>query len=379
MDMNSGFSEHSHNVLAREEQNKSVRMIVPFARGGCTGSRRRGCRWGGDGARPPGLWHAILKWIAIALTVAASLAAPTSFAQSYPTKSVRMIVPFAPGGGTDIIARLVAQDLSQAWGQSVVVDNRGGSGGVIGTNLAAKSTPDGYTMVLCSLGVSYAPALYSKLPYNTEKDLLPISMVATQPFVYVVIPAVGVNSMKELIALAKAKPGEIRYGSGGSGGSSHLGTELLRMMTGVDLVHVPYKGTGPALTAMLGGEIHVQLIGISSVVPHMKSGRMRALAVSGARRSAAAPEVPTVAESGIPGYEFDVWYGMLFPAGTPRAIVGKANAEINRVLKSPALAQRFAAVGLEPAGNTSEAFAKTIRSEIVKWRKVVQAAKIRVE
>ena len=236
----------------------------------------------------------------LGIAVAASLPAPTSFAQPYPTKSIRMIVPFAPGGGTDIIARLVAQDLSQAWGQSVVVDNRGGSGGVIGTNLAAKSTPDGYTMVLCSLGVSYAPALYSKLPYDTEKDLLPISMVATQPFVYVVIPAVGVNSMKELVALAKAKPGEIRYGSGGSGGSSHLGTELLREMTGIDLVHVPYKGTGPALTAMLGGEIHMQLIGISSVVPHMKSGRMRALAVSGAKRSSAAPEVPTVAESGVP-------------------------------------------------------------------------------
>ena len=314
----------------------------------------------------------------LAVSMSASAQKPAT-AAVYPSKSIRMIVPFAPGGGTDIIARLVAQDLSQAWGQSVVVDNRGGGGGTVGTNLAAKSIPDGYTMVLCSLGVSYAPALYSKLPYDTEKDLLPISMVATQPFVYVVIPAVGVNSMQELIALAKAKPGEIRYGTGGSGGASHLGTELLRMMTGVDLVHVPYKGTGPALTAMLGGEIHVQLIGISSVVPHMKSGRMRALAVSGARRSAAAPEVPTVAESGIPGYEFDVWYGMLFPAGTPRAIVGKANAEINRVLKSPALAQRFAAVGLEPAGNTPEAFAKTIRSEIVKWRKVVQAAKIRVE
>lgn len=313
---------------------------------------------------------------ALAASVAAGAQTP---AASYPTKPIRMIVPFAPGGGTDIIARLVAQDLSQAWGQSVVVDNRGGSGGTIGTNLAAKSSPDGYTMVLCSLGFSYAPALYSSLPYDTEKDLLPISRVATQPFVYVVIPSLGVNNMQGLIALAKTKPGEIRYGSGGSGGASHLGTELLRVMTGIDLVHIPYKGTGPALTAMLGGEIQMQLIGISSVVPHMKSGRMRALAVSGAKRSAAAPEVPTVAESGVPGYEFDVWYGMLFPAGTPRAIVGKANAGINGVLKSPQLAQRFAAVGLEPAGDTPEEFTQLIRSEIVKWRKVVTAAKIRVE
>ena len=290
-----------------------------------------------------------------------------------------MIVPFAPGGGTDIIARLVAQEISHGWGQSVVVDNRGGSGGIIGTDLAAKSNPDGYTMILCSLGLSYAPALYSKLPYDTEKDLLPISLVATQPFVYVVIPSLGVNSMQELIALAKAKPGELRYGSGGSGGSSHLGTELLRMMTGIDLVHVPYKGTGPALTAMLSGEIHMQLIGISSVVPHMKSGRMRALAVSGARRSAAAPGVPTVAESGVPGYAFDVWYGMLFPAGVPHAIVSRVNAEINRAIKSPALAQRFATLGLEPAGTTPDEFAKMIRSEMAKWRKVVETAKIRVE
>lgn len=318
----------------------------------------------------------LLLLIVAVIMGAAALDTP---AQAYPTKPVRMIVPFAPGGGTDIIARLVAQELTQTWGQTVVVDNRGGSGGVIGTQLAVRSTPDGHTMVLCSLGLSYAPALYSKLPYDTEKDLLPISLVATQPFIYVVTPSLGVGSMKDLIALARSKPGQIRYGSGGAGGSSHLGTELLRTMTGIELVHVPYKGTGPALTAMLAGEIQVQLIGISSVVPHMKTGRMRALAVSGARRSAAAPEVPTVAESGVAGYAFDVWYGMLFPAGTPRAIVGKVNTDINRVLKSAALGQRFAAVGLEPSGNSAEAFAKMLRAEIAKWRKVVKAANIRVE
>ncbi len=297
----------------------------------------------------------------------------------YPSKSIRLVVPFAPGGGTDIIARLVAQDLGQSWNQSIVVDNRGGSGGVIGTEIAARSAPDGYTMMLCSLGFSYAPALYRKLPYDTEKDFAPISMVATQPFVYVVLPSLPATSMKELVALAKAKPGEIRYGSGGSGGSSHLGTELLRTMTGIEMVHVPYKGTGPALTAMLSGEIQMQLIGISSVVPHMKSGRMRALAVSGAKRSPAAPDLPTVAESGVPGYAFDVWYGMLFPARTPAGIVEKASADLNRVLKSPALAQKFQAVGLEPAGSTPQEFAQTIKSEIAKWRKVVASAKIRVD
>ncbi len=320
--------------------------------------------------------------LAAAALLAASLPAAaqkSAAGAGYPQRPVRLIVPFAPGGGTDIIARLVAQDVGQGWGQTVVVDNRGGSGGVIGTDMAAKASPDGYTLVLVSLGFSYAPALYRKLPYNAEQDFAPITRVATQPFVYVAIPSLGASSIKDLIALAKAKPGELRYGSGGSGGSSHLGTELLRVMTGIDLVHVPYKGTGPALTAMLGGEIHFQLIGISSVVPHLKSGRMRALAVSGAKRSAAAPEVPTVAESGVPGYAFDVWYGMLAPRGTPREIVARVNAEVNRALKSQALGQRFAAVGLEPAGTTSEEFAAIIRSEIVKWRKVVESAKIRVE
>jgi len=297
---------------------------------------------------------------------------------SYPSRSIRLIVPFAPAGGTDIIARLVGQELNAAWGQPVVIDNRGGSGGIIGTQIAVKSAPDGYTMVMCSLGLTYAPALYPDLPYDPRKDLSPISRVASQPFVYVVTPSVGVSSMKELVALAKAKPGELRYGSGGAGGASHLGTALLSTMTGVDMVHIPYKGTAPALTAMLAGEIHFQLIGIATVLPHIKAGRMRALAVSAGKRSSVVPEVPTVSETGIPGYEFDVWYGMLFPAGTPRPIVRKANLEINRALGTPALMQRFAALGLEPAGNTPEEFRALIDSEVKKWNKVVEGAKIRI-
>ncbi len=300
-------------------------------------------------------------------------------AQTYPTKPIRLIVPFAPGGGTDIIARLIGIDLTESMGQAVVIDNRGGSGGIVGTSLVAKADPDGYTIGLCSLGFAYAPALYSKLPYDTEKDLAPISMVATQPFVYTAHPSLGVNNMKELIAAAKAKPGSIRYGSGGAGGASHLGTELLRNITGIDLVHVPYKGTGPALSAAIGGEIHLQLIGMSSVVPHMKSGRLKLLAVSGAKRSPAAPDLPTVMESGVPGYVFDVWYGMLLPGRAPSAIVNKLNAEINRALKSPALVQRFAAAGLDAAGNKPEEFSRQIREEVAKWRKVVAAANIKVD
>jgi tripartite-type tricarboxylate transporter receptor subunit TctC len=317
--------------------------------------------------------------LSLAAALLLALTATQAPAQAYPFKPVRMIVPFAPGGGTDIIARLIAQDLTERWGQTVVVDNRGGSGGIVGTKLATESAPDGYTLVLCSLGLSYAPALYSKLPFDPIKDLTAISRVAQQPFVYVVTPGLGVNSMKELIALAKSKPGQIRYGSGGAGGSSHLGTELLKVMTGTDMQHIPYKGTGPALNAMLGNEIQMQLIGISSVVPHLKTGRMKALAVSGAKRSAAAPEIPTVAESGVPGYAFDVWYGMLFPAGTPRDRVRKVNTDINSALASPALGQRFAVLGLEAAGTTPEDFAAILRSEIAKWRKVVKEANIRVE
>lgn len=298
---------------------------------------------------------------------------------NFPSKPIRLIVPFAPGGGTDIIARLIGVDLTESMGQAVVIDNRGGGGGVYGMNLVARADADGHTIGLCSLGFSYAPALYARLPYDTERDFVPIVLVATQPFVYTAHPSLAASSMKDLIALAKAKPGQINYGSGGAGGAAHLGTELLKHMAGIDMTHVPFKGTGPALTAMIGGEIQVQLIGVSSVVPHLKSGRLRVLAVSGSKRSAAIPDAPTVIEGGIPGYVFDVWYGMLAPAKTPRGIVAKLNTEINRALKNPVLGQRFAAAGLDPAGGTPEAFDKLIRSEIPKWRKVVAAANIKVE
>ena len=317
----------------------------------------------------------------IPLCVSIALA-PSALAQNtahYPNKPIRLIIPFAPGGGTDIIGRLIGLDLTENLGQPVVIDNRGGSGGIVGTHLVAKADPDGYTVGLCSLGFAYAPALYAKLPYDSERDLTPITQVATQPFVYTAHPSLGVNNMKELIALAKAKPGFIRYGSGGAGGASHLGTELLRNITGIELVHVPYKGTGPALSAAIGGEIQLQLIGMSSVVPHLKSGRLKLLAVSGAKRSPAAPDIPTVIESGIPGYVFDVWYGMLLPGRTPAAIVNKLNTEMNRALKNPSVAQRFAAAGLDVAGSSPEEFRKQIREEIVKWRKVVAAANIKVE
>lgn len=307
-----------------------------------------------------------------------TLAAPLG-AQQYPHKPIRLIIPFAPGGGTDIIGRLIGQELTEGMGQPVVIDNRGGSGGIVGTNLMTKADPDGHTISLCSLGFAYAPAIYAKLPYDTEKDIAPIAHVASQPFVFTVHPAVAANSMKELVSLIRAKPGTMHYGSGGAGGASHLGTELLKHQLGLQMTHVPYKGTGPALSAMLGGEIQMQLIGASSVVPLMKSGRLRVLAVAGGKRSPAMPDVPTVIENGIPDYVFDVWYGLLAPARTPRAIIGKLNAEINKALKNPQLVQRFAGAGLDAAGGTPEAFEKLIRSEIPRWRKVALAANIKVE
>ncbi len=311
--------------------------------------------------------------------IVAIVCAGGAHSQPYPTKPIRLIVPFAPGGGTDIIARLIGIDLTESMGQPVVIDNRGGSGGVVGINLLAKADPDGHTMGLCSLGFSYAPAIYAKLPYDTEKDIAPIVQVASQPFVFTVHPALAATNMKELIALAKAKPGTIHFGSGGAGGAAHLGTELLKHMMNIDMTHVPYKGTGPALTAMLGGEIQMQLIGASSVVPLMKSGRLRVLAVAGGKRSPALPDAPTVIESGIAGYVFDVWYGMLAPGKTPRVVVGKLNAEINKALRNPAVIQRFSAAGLDTVGGTTEAFEKLIKSEIPKWRKVVAAANIKVD
>jgi tripartite-type tricarboxylate transporter receptor subunit TctC len=316
--------------------------------------------------------------LAIALFVRFDAAWPEA---GYPSKPIRMVVPSAPGGGTDVIARMIAQGLSESWGQTVVVDNRGGAGGIPGVATVAKSSaPDGYTMLLGSVGhLSFAPALRRNLGYDPQKDLAPITLVANQPFVVAAIPSLPVNSMKELIALAKSKPGGITYGSGGSGTASHLGTELLQMQAGISLQHVPYKGTGPAMAAMLSNEIQLCLVGTSAVIPLVKAGRLKALAVTTSRRSAAMPQLPTVAEAGVPGYSFDVWYGMMYPGGTPRAIVSKAHDEIVRLLKSPALAGRFAAGGIEPLSDTPEEFAALIKRELPKWHDVVRKANIKVE
>jgi tripartite-type tricarboxylate transporter receptor subunit TctC len=322
------------------------------------------------------------SWFTLLLAAATFVQFDAAWAQTvYPSRAIRLVVPAAPGGGTDIIARMIGQGLTDAWGQTVVVDNRGGAGGTAGvTTVAKQSAPDGHTMLLGSVGhLSFAPAVRKNLGYDPEKDLTPISLVAVQPFVVAASNALPAKSIQELVALAKAKPGAITYGSGGSGSASHLGVELMMLNGGFSMLHVAYKGSNPAITALMTGELNVALAGLATVLPHAKSGKLKALAVTGAKRARIAPEVPTVAESGVPGYQFDVWYGLVFPGGTPAAIVKKANAEVVRQLQSPEVSKRFAGAGVEPQTNTPEAFAELIRREVVTWTKVVKAAKIQVE
>lgn len=315
--------------------------------------------------------------IGISLAPALGNAQPTG----YPNKSIRMVVPSAPGGGTDIIARLIGQGLFESWGQTVVVDNRGGGGGIPAVTLVAKqSAADGYTMLMGSVGhLTFAPAIERNLAYDPRKDLAPVSLAANQPFVIAGARTLAANTVQELIALAKAKPNSISYGSGGSGSASHLGVELLAMNAGTSMLHVAYKGSNPAVTAVMAGEIHIALAGLATVLPHVKANRVKGLAVTSAKRSQFAPDIPTVAESGVPNYIFDVWYGLAFPGGTPRAIVNKTAAEITKLVATPDVAKRFAAAGVEPQTNTPDVFATMIAQEIPKWQKVVKAANIRVE
>jgi len=302
-------------------------------------------------------------------------------AAPYPNKSIRLVVPAAPGGGTDIIARLLGQGLSERWGQTVVIDNRGGAGGIPAVTLVAKqSAADGYTMLLGSVGhLTFAPAIERNLAYDPRTDLAAVSLAATQPFVIAAARGLPANNIQELVAAAKAKPGSISYGSGGSGSASHLGVELLAINTGARLLHVAYKGSNPAVTAVMSGEIQIALAGLATLLPHVKANRVKALAVTSAKRSQFASDIPTVAESGVPNYEFDVWYGLVFPGGTPRAIVNKTNGEIANMLAGGEVVKRYAAAGLEAQSNSPAAFAAMIAQEIPKWQKVAKAANIRVE
>jgi len=301
-------------------------------------------------------------------------------AQPYPSKPIRMIVPFAPGGPNDIIGRTVGQKLTETWGQTVVVENRGGAGGTIGVDAGAKSPPDGYTMVMGgSSNLAVAPSLYAKLPYNPLTDLTPISNVAFVPYVVTVNPRVPAKSMKELVAIARSKPGFLSYGSSGAGSMSSLAAELISSLGGAKMVHVPYKGTAPAVVAMVSGEIDLMVADLSAVAGHAKAGKLKMIAAAGSRRAAAAPELPTVAESGLKGYAVDAWFGIVVPAKTPSDIVAKLSGAVVSAVKSPDVRGRFEQLGYDPIGNTSAEFAATIRSDIEKFAKVIKAAGIKIE
>ena len=314
--------------------------------------------------------------VACASLLVALLALPGSAAPDYPQRPIRLVVPAAPGGGTDIIARILAEGLGPALGQTVVVDNRAGAGTVLGADIVSKAAPDGHALLLSPNSLAFNVALYSKLPYNTLRDFAPISLVADQPNILVAHPSFPAKSFPELVALARAQPGKLIYGSGGVGVGSHLAMELLLTSQKIELVHVPYKGVGPALTALLGNEVSVLLSTFASALPHVKSGRLRALGVTSAQRAPTLPDVPTIAESGVPGYEYGTWYGLLAPAGTPRAIVEKVNRATAEVLGSPRTAERYLGQGLTPIPSTPERFSAFLKSETAKWIRVVREAKI---
>ncbi len=293
--------------------------------------------------------------------------------QSYPAKAIRMVIPLPPGGTSDILARIAAQKITEATGQPVIAENRGGAGGNIGTEIVAKAPPDGYTLLTApGSTLTVNPSLYKKLPFDTVKDFAPITILAEVPNILIVHPSLPANNVRELIALAKARPGQLNYASTGTGQSTHLAMELFKTMAGVNIVHVPYKGGGQALPDLLGGQVSLMFGSVTSSLPHVRAGKLRALGVSTLKRLPALPELATIAESGLPGFEVTVWYGVLAPSGTPRDIVARINSILVAALRSADLKQRLSGQGAESVGNTPEEFETQIRSDLVKWAKVIR-------
>jgi tripartite-type tricarboxylate transporter receptor subunit TctC len=319
------------------------------------------------------------RWM-LGVLLAAMAAIAFAQAPAYPTKPIRLVVPFPAGGTTDILARAAAQKLTEAWGQPVVVDNRPGAGGNIGSELVAKAAPDGYTLEMGTVGTHAINAsLYAKMPYDHVKDFVPVILVAGVPNVLVVHPSVPVNSVAELIAYAKANPGKLNFASSGSGTSIHLSGELFKVMSGVQMTHVPYKGSAPAVQDLLGGQVQLMFDNLPSALPHIKAGKLRALAVTSAQRAPVLPDVPTIAEAGLPGFEASSWFGVLAPAGTSPAIVAKLNAEIAKWLASPEAKEKLQGQGANVAGGPPEEFTKHIAAETAKWAKVVKESGAKVD
>jgi tripartite-type tricarboxylate transporter receptor subunit TctC len=321
--------------------------------------------------------RSLLKTCVAAAASAFSLGAAAQ-AGDYPNKPIRMIVPFTPGGSTDILARTIGEQLTKAWGQTVIIENVPGAGGSLGADRVAKATPDGYTLLMGHIGtLAVTPSIYPRLPYDPIKSFAPVAWVARVPNVLVVHPSVPARSVRELVQYAKANPGKLNYGSGGNGSAAHIATEYFKLQSDTDIVHVPYKGTAPAVTDAVAGQIQVLLTGAPAVMPMAKSGKLVALAVSSPQRIPSAPELPTIAETGLPGlagFEADQWYGIVAPAGTPEAIVRKLNAQVNSSLNSPEILALLQSEGATPTPFPPEVFGKLIEAEIARWRPVVQRA-----
>jgi tripartite-type tricarboxylate transporter receptor subunit TctC len=315
----------------------------------------------------------------LCLAAALLLCVSHAFAQTYPAKPIRIVVPYPPGGFNDTLGRTFAAKFSEAWGQPAFVENKPGANTVIGTDFVAKSAPDGYTLLIVAFPFAVTPSLLKNMPYDTVKDFAPVVWAAVSPNVLVVNPSLPVKSVAELVALAKAKPNSLSYASTGNGSSNHISMELFKSLAGVEIVHIPYKGSGPAVTDLLGGQVQLMFDNAPNVMPQVKAGKLRALGMSSAKRSSFAPDIPTVAESGVPGYEVAVWFGLVAPAGTPREIVQKLNAEAMRILAMPDVRERFLSQGVEPVGSTPEQFGEHIKSQMTKWAKVVQDAGVKAE
>lgn len=309
----------------------------------------------------------------------AALVGGAASAQPYPQRPIRLVVPYSAGGSTDAVARIVGQRLSERLGQQVVMDNRTGAGTLIGTGIVAQSAPDGYTLLMATPPLAINPALYPKVPYVLERDFAPVINIAASSNVLVVHPSLPAHSVRKLIALLKANPGKYNYGSSGVGGASHLATALFTSMAGVDAVHVPYKGGAPAVADLVAGRLNIMMANLTTAQPHIRAGRLRALGVGTKQRTPLFPEMPTLAEAGVPGYEANNWNGVVAPHATPRAIIGRLHQEIVAVLKEPAVAERLTRAGLDPIGDTPAEFSKYMKAEAGKWEKVVKSAGIKVE
>ena len=323
--------------------------------------------------------HKMPQRCVLALVAGTMAVAGASWAQQYPTKSVRVLVGYAPGGGTDIMARAVSLKLSESLGSQFVVDNRPGANANLAAELAAKAQPDGYTLLMISVSHAISKPLYKKLGYDIERDFVPVIEVSSVPQLVVVTPSLPVKSVKELIALAKSRPGQVTYASSGEGSPEHIAGELFKSMAGVDLLHVPYKGGGPAAVAIIAGETAVGFNTAPVAIPHVKNGRLRVLAVTEDKRNPALPDVPTVAEAALPGYAMTTWYGLVAPAGVPREITARLNAEINKVLKLPAIRERFATLGADPVGGTAEQFGAYIKSEVAKFARLAKERQLALD